>query len=88
MKQGVSDGRVTVLLARVSSPADESKCRELGVIVLVGVENVDEDWWRAVCYVGMSRARTHLYVILSANCEGIRKQRWEAQLESAYEGKW
>ena len=119
MKQGVSDGRVTVLLARVSRPADESKFRELGVspvrnesfdhigarsaptsavvsrfkrlengvIVLVGVENVDEDWWWAVCYVGMSRARTRLYVILSANCEGIRKQRWEAQLESAYEGK-
>ncbi len=119
MKQGVSGGRVTVLLARVPSPADESKLRELSVfsvrnesidhigagsartwavasgfkglesdvIVLVGVEDVDEDWWRAVCHLGMSRVRTCLYVILSADCERIRRQRLEAQLESAYKGK-
>lgn len=54
---------------------------ENDVIILVGVEDVVDDWWRAICYVGMSRARSQLYVLLSAECEEIRKQRWEAQLQ-------
>ena len=53
---------------------------ENDVIVLVGIEDVDNEWWQAVCYVGMSRARTRLYVLLTKECEMIRKQRWEAHL--------
>ena len=51
---------------------------ENDVIVLVGIEDVASEWWKAVCYVGMSRARTRLYVLLTKECEQIRKQRWEA----------
>ncbi|MEE8045202.1 MAG: hypothetical protein V3T49_00025, partial [Dehalococcoidia bacterium] len=58
---------------------------ENDVIVLVGIEDVDSEWWKAVCYVGMSRARTRLYVLLTKECEQIRKQRWEAHLESVIE---
>ena len=116
--QGISDGRITVLLTRVPDSKEEAKLEELGlvalqrdsvdgightvaptwaivsgfkglendVIILVGVEDIDDDWWRAVCYVGMSRARTRLYVILAADCELVRKKRWKAHLESMFEG--
>ena len=36
---------------------------ESDVIILVGVENIINDWWRAICYVGMSLARSRLYVM-------------------------
>ena len=48
---------------------------ENDVIVLVGVENIEDDWWRAVTYVGMSRARGRLYVISHSECEPVRLHR-------------
>ena len=55
---------------------------ENDVLVLVGIEDVDNEWWKAACYVEMSRVRTRLYVLLTKDCEQIRKQRWKAHLES------
>lgn len=60
---------------------------ENDVIILVGVDDVVDDWWRSICYVGMSRARTRLCVVLSSECEEIRKQRWKVQLEQACHGQ-
>lgn len=58
---------------------------ENDVILLVGVEDIDGDWWRSICYVGMSRARSRLYVVLSTECEEIRKKKWATELKQAYE---
>ena len=58
---------------------------ENDVVLLVGVEDIDGDWWRAVCYVGMSRARSRLYVFLTGECERVRQRRWESYLEDEFE---
>ncbi len=50
----------TVSFSSVSS----FKGLENDFIVLTDVENLDSDWWRSVIYVGMSRARVGLHVIL------------------------
>lgn len=60
---------------------------ESDVIILVGIENVVDDWWQAVCYVGMSRARSILYIILTSECEELRKRRWETELERTFNNK-
>ena len=60
---------------------------ESDVIILVGVENISGDWWQAVCYVGMSRARMRLYVMLTSECEAIRRRRWKLKLEEDYAGR-
>lgn len=39
---------------------------ENDVIVFVGIDRVDDGWWRAVTYVGMSRARVKLYILLNS----------------------
>ena len=54
---------------------------ENDVIVLVGIEDIDQPWWRAVTYVGMSRARARLYVIISKDCDATRRARLERELQ-------
>jgi hypothetical protein len=54
---------------------------ENDAIILVGVDNVEKDWFRGIIYVGMSRARTRLYVVLSEACEQERQRRVRAQSE-------
>ena len=36
---------------------------ENDVVILAGLTDIDDDWYRGVAYVGMSRARTRLHVI-------------------------
>ena len=50
---------------------------ENDVVVLVGVRDIEKDRHRSVSYVGMSRARTRLHVILTAGCEATRRQRMQ-----------
>ena len=54
---------------------------ENDAVILVGVDNVEKDWFRGIIYVGMSRARTRLYVVLSEACEEERQRRVRAQSE-------
>lgn len=56
---------------------------ESDVVVLVGVDNIDGQWWRAVTYVGMSRARVRLIVLIDERCETRRMARLEAELEKS-----
>lgn len=56
-------------------PVSGFKGLENDVVVLVGIENLDDPWWRSVTYVGMSRARVQLHVLLNANCDDVRRQR-------------
>jgi hypothetical protein len=53
---------------------------ENDVVILVGLDEIDSDWWRAVAYVGMSRARYRLVTLLHEACEARRKERFEAEI--------
>ena len=48
---------------------------ENDVVVLVGVKDIDDDWHQGVAYVGMSRARTGLHVIIREDCDERRRER-------------
>jgi ATP-dependent exoDNAse (exonuclease V) alpha subunit len=45
------------------------------------VKGVEKPWSRGVVYVGMSRARTRLYVILTDQCDEERQRRLRARQE-------
>ena len=64
---------------------------ENDVIVLVGVENLEDDWYRSLAYVGMTRARSRLHVIIHEDCDKKRKERereWKARQDSDVEMLW
>lgn len=42
------------------------------VVVVAGVTDIEADWHRGIAYVGMSRARTRLHVIIQEDCDGKR----------------
>lgn len=63
------------------STASGFKGLENDAVIVVGVKDVEKEWSRGVVYVGMSRARTRLYVILSEGCEAERQERLEQQRE-------
>ena len=42
---------------------------ENDVIIVAGLTDIESDWHRGVAYVGMSRARTRLHVIIHEDCD-------------------
>ena len=54
---------------------------EKDVVILVGVKDMDGDSHRGVTYVGMSRARTRLQVIIREDCDEKRQQRMKEEQE-------
>jgi hypothetical protein len=54
---------------------------ENDVVVLVGVKDIESDWHQGVTYVGMSRARTRLHVIIREDCDEKRQQRMKEEQE-------
>ena len=57
---------------------------ENDVVILAALTDIETDWHRGVAYVGMSRARTRLHVIIHDDCDGKRREReveWEARGE-------
>ncbi|MBT8468170.1 MAG: pentapeptide repeat-containing protein, partial [Deltaproteobacteria bacterium] len=61
---------------------------ENDVVILAALTDIETDWHRGVAYVGMSRARTRLHVIIHEDCDGKRREReveWEAPGEGACE---
>jgi hypothetical protein len=63
------------------STASGFKGLENDAVILVGVKGVEKEWSRGVVYVGMSRARTRLYVILTDECDEERQRRLRARQE-------
>jgi len=63
------------------STASGFKGLENDAVIVVGVKGVEKAWSRGVVYVGMSRARTRLYVILSDECDEERQRRLRARRE-------
>jgi hypothetical protein len=61
------------------STASGFKGLENDAVILVGVKDVEKEWSRGVVYVGMSRARTRLYVILTDDCDEERQRRLRAR---------
>jgi hypothetical protein len=56
--------------------------------VLVGVENLEDDWYRSLAYAGMSRARVQLHVLIHQDADKLRLERerkWQQQSESELE---
>lgn len=72
----------TVFWTRVSG----YKGLESDVIVLVGLNDIESDWGRAIAYVGMSRARSRLLVLVEEKCEPVRMERLERDLRERLEG--
>ena len=61
---------------------------ENDVVILAGLTDIEADWHRGVAYVGMSRARTRLHVLIHEDCDGKRREReveWEARGEGDVE---
>ena len=63
------------------STASGFKGLENDAVIVVGVKGVEKAWSRGVVYVGMSRARTRLYVILTDECDEERQRRLRARQE-------
>ena len=63
------------------STASGFKGLENDAVILVGIKDVEKEWSRGVAYVGMSRARTRLYVILTDECDEERQRRLRARQE-------
>jgi len=57
LMSGQSD---TITCATVSS----FKGLENDFVILTNINNLDDSWWRSVCYVGMTRAKAGLYLVL------------------------
>ena len=50
-------------------------------IVLTDIEELDSEWWRSVIYVGMSRARVGLHLLLSESLRETYQERLRTWLE-------
>lgn len=69
---GQPAGKTGVRLSTISA----FKGLEADFVVLVDIEELESDWWRSILYVGMSRARTQLFVLMPKHC----RPSYEAQL--------
>ena len=61
---------------------------ENDVILVAGLTDIESDWHRGVTYVGMSRARTRLHVIIHEDCDKKRRAReeeWRERVDSDVE---
>ena len=61
---------------------------ENDVIIVAGLTDIESDWHRGVAYVGMSRARTRLHVIIHEDCDKKRREReeeWRGRVDSDVE---
>lgn len=50
-------------------------------IILTDIEDLESEWWRSVIYVGMSRARAGLYLLLKQSLRSIYEQKLRRWLE-------
>ena len=55
---------------------------ESDVVVLTDVEKIDGPWWKSVLYVGMSRARSVLFVFVSRDCKAEYETRLREYIET------
>ena len=70
------------------SPVSGFKGLENDVVIVAGVTDIEADWHRGIAYVGMSRARTRLCVIIHEDCDGKRREREVEWGASGSDGRW
>ena len=61
---------------------------ENDVVIVAGLTDIEDDWHRGVAYVGMSRARTRLQVVIHEDCDTKRREReeeWRGRVDSDVE---
>ena len=61
---------------------------ENDVVILAGLTDIETAWHRGVAYVGMSRARTRLHVVIHEDCDEKRREReeeWRGRVDSDVE---
>lgn len=61
---------------------------ENDIVILAGVARINNDWWRAAAYVGMSRARVRLYVLLHESLREVVEMRFEEILRAKLKGEF
>ncbi len=62
---------------------------ENNYVILTDIEELESDWWRSVVYVGMSRARLGLFVLIRESLKtsfNEKLKRWAIDLKSSHEG--
>ncbi|XZE33750.1 NERD domain-containing protein [Pirellulaceae bacterium SH501] len=60
-------------------------------IILTDVDELSPDWWRGVVYVGMSRARVGLYVLINEKLKPLCEERqrdWLQKYKSLNRNQW
>lgn len=82
----LTDGNITDFLQGTIScitycSISAFKGLENDFIVLTDIEKLDPDWWDAVVYVGMSRAKTALYILLNESIRDIYNHRLESWMQ-------
>ncbi len=55
---------------------------EADVVILTDVNDFESDWWKAVLYVGMSRARVDLVILLPEKLKSAYNQKLREMLEN------
>src|SRR5262249_16339184 len=50
-------------------------------IILTDITNLESDWWRSVVYVGMSRARVRLHLVLPSALRAAYETRLKSWIE-------
>ena len=86
-KQQVALGTAT-LQSITWSTVSGFKGLENDVIIVAALTDIESDWHRGVAYVGMSRARTRLHVIIHEDCDEKRRAReeeWRGRVDSDVE---
>lgn len=79
---GIRNGDPRVAYATISG----FKGLESEIVILTDVERLDGDWWGSVLYVGMSRARVELVVLLPEKVRGDYNGKVKAALGALTEG--
>lgn len=58
---------------------------EADVVILTDITRLDSDWWQSVLYVGMSRAKVELIILLPENLKSIYNRKLRSMMEALSE---
>lgn len=90
---GLPEGKVRVLEEAFLIGQDAAECirystisafkgLEADVVVLTDIKEFESDWWKSVLYVGMSRARVELIILLPERLRTAYNQKLRERMEN------
>ena len=74
-------GKDTAEIVRYST-ISAFKGLEADVVILTDINDFESDWWRSVLYVGMSRARVELVILLPEKLKTVYNQKLREMLDN------